>query len=811
MLVPVSWIKEYTDVNVDVQEFVDRMVISGSNLEVIEHWGEGIEGVVIGKIVKIEKHPNADKLSVCQIDVGKAEPVQIVTGASNIFEGAFVPVCLDGSHIPGPLHGQPKTEEGVTIHDGELRGVVSHGMLCSFTELGFPDKAAPMASKDGIWILEGEWTPGVDLVEALELKDAVVDFEITPNRPDCLSMLGMAREASATFRQELRYPETECKNVSEERSENYIKVDIKRPDLCKRYCCRVIKDIKIEQSPWWLQRRLILSGQRPINNIVDITNYVMLEYGQPMHAFDIRTIAGSHIIVDTASEGEKFTTLDGTERTLSSSMLTIRDEDGASAIAGVMGGLDSEIRPDTSMVLVESANFLGDSIRRTSKDLKLRTESSGRFEKGIDPNLAKDACDRFCYLVELLGAGTVLTGDVDIYPNVEGPVVTKIRVSRLNKIMGIEIPGEQMCSYLNALEIKTEMDGDIITCTAPTVRQDLSIEEDYVEEVARMYGYDKLPVSIPKSSNTARFLGLQGERLLAKNVLKALGMDEVQTYSFVSPKALDKVLVPADSYRRQQVKILNPLGDETSVMRTMLLPNIMDVLYTNFSRSNENVKIFELGNTFFDNHKMEGGALPEEKDVLCMAAYGDNENFYVMKGRVEELLRNFGIKDFEFRTQKEDPSYHPGRCADIYAKDKYIGTIGQVHPDVCENYGVECEVYASELEFRDICAMADHELIFKPLPKFPAMTRDFAMVVSESVKVGDLEKEIKASAGPLLEAAKLFDVYRGAPILPGQKSVAFSLSYRAADRTLTENEVNDINTKVLANLREKYNAVLREM
>ncbi|MBO4818766.1 MAG: phenylalanine--tRNA ligase subunit beta [Firmicutes bacterium] len=811
MLVPVSWLKEYTDVNTGVQEFVDRMVISGSNLEVIEYWGEGIEGVVIGKILSIEKHPNADKLSVCQIDVGRTDPVQIVTGASNIFEGAYVPVCLDGSHIPGPLHGQPRTEEGVTIHDGELRGVVSHGMLCSFTELGFPDKAAPMASKDGIWILEGEWTPGSDLVETLQLKDAVVDFEITPNRPDCLSMVGMAREASATFGEELRYPETECKKVSPEKSEDYIKVDIKRPDLCKRYCCRVIKDIKIEQSPWWLQRRLILSGQRPINNIVDITNYVMLEYGQPMHAFDIRTITGRHIIVDTAADGEKFTTLDGTERILSSSMLTIRDEAGASAIAGVMGGLDSEIRDDTNMVLVESANFLGDSIRRTSKDLKLRTESSGRFEKGIDPNLAKDACDRFCYLVELLGAGTVLTGDVDVYPNVEEPVVTKIRVSRLNKVMGLELSGEEMCKYLNALEVKTEMNGDVITCTAPTVRQDLSIEEDYVEEVARMYGYDKLPVSIPKSSNTARYLGLQGERLLAKNVLKALGMDEVQTYSFVSPKALDKVFVPADSYRRQQVKILNPLGDETSVMRTMLLPNVMDVLYTNFSRSNENVKIFELGNTFFNNHKMDDGALPEEKDILCMAAYGQNENFYVMKGRVEELLRNFGIKDFEFVTQKEDPSYHPGRCADILAGGKYIGTIGQVHPDVCENYGVECEVYAAELEFKDICAMANHELIFKALPKFPAMTRDFAMVVAEEIKVGDLEKEIKASAGPLLESVKLFDVYRGAPVLSGYKSVAFSLAYRAQDRTLTENEVNDINTKVLLNLKDKYNATLREM
>ncbi len=810
MLVPVSWIKEYTDVNVDVQEFVDRMVISGSNLEVVDYWGEGIEGVVIGRIEAIEKHPNADKLHVCKINVGKDEPVQIVTGADNIFVGAYVPVCLDGSHIPGPLHGQPKLEEGVTIHSGELRGVESFGMLCSFTELGFPDKAAPMISKDGIWILEGEWTPGADLVEALEMKEAVVDFEITPNRPDCLSMIGMARESSATFGEALRYPQTECTKVSPEKSEDYIKVDINKPELCKRYCCRVIKDIKIEQSPWWPQRRLILSGQRPINNIVDITNYVMLEYGQPLHAFDIRTIAGRHVIVDTAADGEKFTTLDGTERTLSSSMLTIRDENGASAIAGVMGGLNSEIAPDTTMVLVESANFLGDSVRRTSKDLKLRTEASGRFEKGIDPNLAKDACDRFCYLVELLGAGTVLTGDVDVYPSVEEPVVTKVRVSRLNKVMGIEISGEQMCKYLNALEIKTEMNGDEIICTAPTVRQDLSIEEDYVEEVARMYGYDKLPVSIPKSSNTAKYLGLQEYRNTAKKVLAGLGIDEALTYSFVSPKALDKVFIPADSYRRQQVKILNPLGDETSVMRTVLLPNLMDVLYTNYSRSNEDVKVYELGNTFFDNHKADNGTLPEERDALCIAAYGKNESFYVMKGRVEELFAAFGFAA-EFRTQKNNASFHPGRCADMYLGETFLGTLGQVHPDVCENYGIGTEVYAAEIEFHEICKLTRGELIFKPLPKFPAMTRDFAMVVEEEVKVGDLEKEIRSCAGPLLEDAKLFDVYRGAPIEAGKKSVAFSLVYRAADRTLKDSEVSEINSRVLVYLKDKFNAVLREM
>ena len=811
MLVPIRWIKDYTDVNVDVQEFVDRMVLSGSNLETVEYFGSGIEGVVVGKIVSIDRHPNADKLVVCQIDVGKAAPVQIVTGASNVFVGATVPVCLDGSHIPGPLHGQPKTEEGVTIHNGELRGVPSYGMLCGCTELGFDDKVAPVFSKDGIWILDDCFKAGDDLVEALGLKDAVVDFEITPNRPDCLSMIGMAREASATFKTPLRYPETECRKVSSEKSADYIKVDVKKPELCKRYCCRVIKDIKIAQSPWWLQRALMYSGMRPINNIVDITNFVMLEYGQPLHAFDIRTVAGNHIIVDTAADGEKFTTLDGVERTLTSSMLTIRDENGASAIAGVMGGLNSEIEDDTNMVLVESANFYGDSVRRTSKALTLRTEASGRFEKGIDPNLAKDACDRFCYLVESLGAGTVLDGDVDVYPNEEKPVTINIRASRMNKLMGIELTAQQMMDYIKPLEIKCEYDGkDIITVTAPTVRQDLHIEEDYVEEISRMYGYDKLPVTIPKSSNESVETREQAIRRITKETLIGLGMNEIETYSFVSPKTMDKVRVPADSYRRAWVKLINPLGDETSVMRTMLLPNALAVAYTNYSRSIPAVSLFELGNTFYNNGKGDG-VLPEEKDALCLLAFGKEESFYTMKGRVEELLYKLGVRNGEYITESDNPSFHPGRCAALYADGKKIASLGQVHPEVCENYGIETEVYAAEIEFNLIYALANTEKRYQPLPKYPAMVRDFAMVVTEETKVGDLQNEIKAQAGPMLESVKLFDVYRGAPVEEGHKSVAFSLTYRAKDRTLTDTEVNDINTKVLINLKDKYNAVLREI
>ena len=810
MLVPIRWIKDYTDVNVGVHEFVDRMVLSGSNLETVEYFGQGISGVVIGRIKKIERHPNADKLLVCQIDVGKGAPVQIVTGAANIFEGALVPVCLDGSHIPGPLHGQPKTEDGVTIHNGQLRGVDSFGMLCSCSELGFDDKVVPVASKDGIWILPDEFEPGQDLVEAMGLDDAVVDFEITPNRPDCLSMIGMAREASATFGTPLRYPETQCKKVAPEKSEDYIKVTIVRPDLCKRYCCRVIKDIKVEQSPWWLQRCLMYSGQRPINNIVDITNFVMLEYGQPMHAFDIRTVRGAHIIVDTAADGEKFTTLDGTERTLTGSMLMIKDAEGSTAIAGIMGGLASEIEADTSMVLVESANFLGDSVRRTSKALTLRTEASGRFEKGIDPNLAKDACDRFCYLVEALGAGTVLTGDVDVYPNVEKPVVLNIRASRMNKLMGIEIPTEQMTSYLNALEIKTEVNGDIITVTPPTVRQDLLIEEDYVEEISRLYGYDKLPVRIPAHTTEARLTPMQELRNRTKDILTALGLDEIQTYSFVSPKASDKVRIPADSYRRQFIKLINPLGEDTSVMRTMILPNALEVLSTNWSRNIPAAAVFELGNTFFNNGKGADG-LPEEKDALCLAAYGDREDFYLMKGRVEELLTLIGVKGFEFVTESADPSFHPGRCADILKDGEKIGVLGQVHPEIAESYGIDRTVYAVELEFKRISQLVDTEKKYEPLPKYPAMVRDFALVVTEATKAGDLEKTIRNTAGGLLESVKLFDVYRGVPVPPGCKSLAFSLTYRSKDRTLTDAEVNDINTKVLAALRDSFNAVLREI
>lgn len=810
MLVPIKWLKEYTPVDMPVNEWVDGMVLSGTNLETVDYWDKGIEKVVVGRILSIEPHPDASKLVVCQVDCGNG-PVQIVTGASNMKVGDKVVVALDGALVPGPLHGSPKVEGGVRITAGELRGVMSYGMMCGCGELGFPDKIVPMRDKDGLWILDDpSFKVGTPIVEALGIELPTVDFEITPNRPDCLSMIGIARESAATFDTHFDYPDTEVKHPSPEKSEDYISVEIRKPELCKRYCCRVIKDIKIEQSPWWMQRSLMLAGMRPINNIVDITNYVMLEYGQPLHAFDIRTVRGSKIIVDTAKDGEVFTTLDGVERKLSSNVLMINDAEGPIAIAGIMGGLDSEIAPDTNMVLVESANFNGDSIRKSSNELRHRTEASGRFEKGIDPNLAKDACDRFCYLVEQLGAGTVLTGDVDVYPNPEKAKTLQVRIDRINKVLGIDIPGEQMLSYLKRLEMDASLENGIITVTPPTIRQDLAIEEDYVEEVARMYGYDELPVTLPKTSDEAGISKLEALRKLAKETLIAMGFYEFQTYSFVSPKSVDKVRIPEDSDKRKFVKLINPLGEETSVMRTVILPNVLTCLSTNYNRKIAAVRAFELGNTFINDGTGEGGILPKEKDSICVAMYGEGESFFTLKGCLEEMLGKLGIKGVEFKAA-EDPSYQPGRCAVILKDGRELGKAGQLHPEVAKAYDIDTRVYAAELDFAYLAEISNIEHLYKPLPKYPAMERDFAMVVAEDVTVGELEAAIKKHAAELLESVKLFDVYRGAPVASGCKSLAFSLVYRRADRTLKEDEVNELNTKMLTALKDEFNAVLREM
>lgn len=819
MIVSLEWLKDYTDVNVSPQEFCDRMIMSGSNLETMEHVGCEMEKVVVGRIDKIEKHPDADKLVVCQVNVGGAKPLQIVTGAPNVFTGAYVPVALDGAKIPGPLHGQPKQEGGVTIRAGQLRGVESEGMLCSFGELGFADKVVPVNQRDGIWILSGEYEPGADFARALELEDYIIDFEITPNRPDCLSMVGMAREAAATFKEKVHHPDTACRHEVENAAD-YVSVEI-RSDLCKRYIARIVKDVKVADSPWWLQKRLIHAGMRPINNIVDITNFVMLEYGQPLHAFDINSVAGRRIIVDTAAEGEKFTTLDGTERTLDEKMLMIHDAEKSIAVAGVMGGLNSEIENDTKTIIVESANFLGNSVRTTAKRLGLRTEASSRYEKGIDPNLCRDAADRVCHLIELIGAGTVVAGSVDVYPHPEEAARIHARVSRINKVLGIELAREQMRAYLESLEMKVEGEGDDLYVIAPTVRQDIEIEEDIIEEVARLYGYDKLPVTIPKGNNEASQSYARDVKDLAREAMCGLGADEIQTYSFVSPKGVDNVRIGEDSWERAFVRIINPLGEDTSVMRTVLMPEMLEVLGRNYSRNIEAVRAFELGNTFMANLLDEKG-LPTESDAMSIGFYGPGEDFFTLKGVITELLNKLGIRELEFIPEKDYGTYHPGRCARIMAREKKadrqadgeelveLGIMGEIHPDVAEKYGLGVRCYAAELHFGVVTEMADLTKVFTPLPKYPSTARDIALVVDEAMTVGEIEKVIREAGGRLLRDIRLFDVYRGQQVGEGKKSVAFNLTYRADDKTLTDDDVNEVHGDILAALKDKLDITLRD-
>ena len=814
MIVSVNWLKDYVDINVPVSEFCDRMIMSGSNLETCTEIGGGISGVLIGRIEKIEQHPNADKLVVCQLNIGADEPVQIVTGADNVYEGAYVPVAVDGSHIPGPLHGQPKVEGGVTITSGELRGVKSVGMLCSVQELGFDDKVAPMISKDGIWTLPGNWDDhlGEEITEAMELGDSVIDFEITPNRPDCLSMLGMAREAAATFGEKMRYPETECEKTDEE-AKDYITAEIRSP-YCKRYTARIIKDVRIEQSPWWLQKRLMAAGMRPINNIVDITNFVMAEYGQPMHAFDIRSIAGNHIIVDTAKDGEKFVTLDGNERTLDSDMLMINDAEKPVGLAGIMGGLNSEILPDTNTVVLESANFLGSNIRTTSKKLALRTEASGRYEKGIDPNLCEAAADRVCKLVEMLGCGKVLNGSVDVYPNPETAPVVTARVSRINRVLGTDIPREQMVAYLEGLEMKVEGEGDEMIVTPPTVRQDLLEEVDYVEEVARMYGYDNLPMTLPDTSSSAAFPEDWDLRELTRRTLCGMGASEIQTYSFSNNKLLDKLQIDEDSIERNFVEIINPMGEDTSALRTILMPGMLDVLSRNYTRNIPSMRGFEIG-TVFMKDLMDEHALPIESYNLSIGCYGEGESFFTLKGMIEALLDKLGVKDLRFETESEYRLYHPGRCARIQTKGAYgepveLGIMGEIHPDVAEGFGIDTRAYAAELFFDTVLEFSDREVVYEHPPIYPATSRDMALVVDEDLEVGKIEEAVREMEADILEDIRLFDVYRGIQAGVGKKSVAFSLTYRDNSKTLTDAEVDAVQAEVVAMLKDKFDAVLRD-
>lgn len=816
MLVSIDWIKDYVKLDKWPQdkEFCDRMIMSGSNIETISYLGEGIENVKIAKVLSIDKHPDADKLVVCQLDLGKLGKLQIVTGASNLYVGAYVPVAVDGSVVPGPLHGQPKQEGGVKISAGELRGVKSDGMMCGPQELGIADKCAPLVSKDGIWLLSGNYEDklGENIDEVLGLKDGVVDFEITPNRPDCLSMIGMAREAAATFGGELVYPKTDC-NTLTEKSSDYIQVEVKS-DLCKRYTARVIKDVKIEQSPWWLQKKLIAAGMRPINNIVDITNFVMMEYGQPLHAFDIRSLAGGKIVVDVAEEGSKFTTLDGVERTFDDSMLMINDANGPVAVAGVMGGLDSEIKPDTETVVLESANFVGSSVRQTSKKLGLRTEASGRYEKGIDPNLCEEAADRVCALIDELGYGKVLEGSVDIYKSPEHPQVVSARVSRINKVLGTDLSREEMVAILESLEMKVQGTGDDMIVTAPTVRQDILKEVDFVEEIARMYGYDNLPNTLPKLDVKAENSLSWETRRKLRDLLCAMGADEIQTFSFINQKIFDACRIDEESWERDTVDIINPMGEDTAAMRTILTPGMLEVLARNYNRSVDGVRAFEIGKVFSKNYIQPEG-LPDESFDLSLGIYGKDESFFTLKGMIECMFDMMGIKDVSYIAESEYGIYHPGRCARVVkvtekGEEVELGIMGEVHPDVASNYGIGDKVYCGEFFLGRLIEFSSREIQYSKPPKYPSTSRDIAMVVSESTPVAEIEKVIKEAGTEILRSVKLFDIYRGIQVGAGKKSVAYSLTYRHDDRTLTDVETEEAHAKVVEALKNNLGASIRD-
>ena len=797
MLVPVNWLKEYTDINRDIDDFADSMILSGSNIETVTSFGKEIKNVVVGRILSVKDHDDSDHLLIVSVDTGDPELVQIVTGAQNVASGQYVPVALDGSVLAG----------GVKIKKGKLRGVESNGMLCSFSEIGFDDKVIPVDQKDGIWILSGEHTAGEDFIKSMELDETVIDFEITPNRPDCLSIMGMAREAAATFDEKLRYPDTEVSDTTGNAGD-YIKVNIESPELCRRYVARIATEVKIGESPWWLQKRLMFAGMRPINNIVDITNYVLLETGHPLHAFDIRTIEKNQIIVKTAKEGDKFTTLDETERTLTEDMLMINDGVKPIAIAGVMGGLNSEIREDTETIVIEAANFDMDSIRLTSKKLGLRTEASSRFEKGMDPNLSLTAADRVCSLIMQTGAGKVTGGAVDNYPVKTVSKTTEVRVEKINSILGTSIKGPEMKKILERLEMDVTAEGEILKVTPPTIRMDLNEEIDFSEEVARIYGYGNLNMTGHKDNCEADIPSDRKMRDLIRNTMTGFGYNEIQTYSFVSPKGVDEVNIPRDSAKRDFVKLINPLGEENSVMRTTLLPEMMEVMERNYKRNISDFTAFEIGNTFINKKETE---LPEERYSLSLGQYGKGKDFFCMKGVLTGILEVLGIQTYEFVAYEDTETFHPGRCATLIINGRETGIIGEVHPDVLKNFGIDERACAGEIDLKELLEEADIMRYYKPLPKYPFISLDISLLVKDDVTVQSIEKIAATATGDLLESIDLFDKYKGQQIPEGMKSLSFSLIYRAGDRTLTDEEVLPLHQKLLDRLNKELGAELREI
>lgn len=794
-----SWMKAYVpDLDVTAQEYTDAMTLSGTKVEGYTCLDKNLEKIVVGQIEKVERHPDADKLIICQVNVGN-EVIQIVTGAPNVKEGDKVPVVLDGGKVAGGHDGGPLPEEGIKIKKGKLRGVESFGMMCSIEELGSSREMYPDAPESGIYLLPTDAEVGSDAVELLGLRDVVFEYEITSNRVDCYSVVGIAREAAATFRKPF-VPPVVSATGNEEDIHDYLSVRVENTDLCPRYCARMVKNIKIGPSPEWMQRRLAASGIRPINNLVDITNYVMEEYGQPMHAYDYDLIAGHEIVVKCAEDGEVFQTLDGQERRLDSSILMINDGEKAVGIAGVMGGENSKITDDVKTMVFEAACFDGTNIRLSAKKVGLRTDASGKFEKGLDPNNAEEAINRACQLIEELGAGEVVGGMIDVYPVKKESRRIPFDAAKVNKLLGTDIEEAQMLQYFGKLDLR--FDAETKEVIVPTFRQDLERPADIAEEVARFYGYDNIPTTLPSGEATTGGLSykLRIEQM-AREVAEFCGFSQSMTYSFESPKAFDKLQLAQDSKLRQAVNILNPLGEDFSVMRTTPLNGMLNSLSTNYNRRNKSVRLYELANVYLPK-QLPLTELPEERMQFILGFYGDGD-FFTMKGVVEEFFEKAGMhKKPHYDPQAGKEFLHPGRQADIIYDGVVVGYLGEVHPDVADNYKIGEKAYLAVLDMPNVIPFTTFDRKYTGIAKYPAVTRDISMVVPKTVLVGQIEDVIEQRGGKILESYQLFDIYEGAQIQAGHKSVAYSITFRAKDRTLEDKEVNAVMEKILHGLRE---------
>ncbi len=792
MNLSMKWLSDYVDIDVTPKQFSDDLTMSGSKVEGYETEGSEISNVVVGKVLSIEKHPDADKLVVCQIDVGQDEPIQIVTGATNVVEGTLVPVCLDNSTLPG----------GKKIKKGKLRGVVSNGMMCSLGELGLTVHDFPYAIEDGIFLIEEDCTVGQDIQSALGLNDTSVEFEITSNRPDCLSVIGLARETAATYHVPLHVKAPEVKDKNDgDRAENYLKVDVENTELCPRYTAKIVKNVKIGPSPRWMRERLRASGVRPINNFVDITNYVMLEYGQPMHAFDLKYVEGNHIIVRNAKAGETMMTLDGIDRTFSPEMLVIADEKKPVAVAGVMGGEYSGIMDDTTTVVFESANFNGPSVRLTAKKLGMRTDASSRYEKGISADSTMECVLRACELVELLGAGEVVDGVIDVDHSDKTPKQVPFTPDWINRFLGIELPSEEMVKILTSLGFTVE--NDLIT--VPYYRIDIEHKADVAEEIARIYGYNKIPTTAPTGISRGVVTPEQKFERTINNTMLSLGCNEIMTYSFISPKAYDSILLPSDSKLRKSVTISNPLGEDTSIMRTTTIPSTLDIVSRNYNNRNPYFWAYEIGREYIP---VEGELLPQENPQLTIALYGNDADFYTLKGMVETLFNRLRVEDADVSPCSDCPTFHPGRCAVLSKDGKEIGILGEISPKVAQNYGIGTKVYLAKLDVNTMHALASAEKAYRPLPKYPAATRDLSLLCDEDLPIINIEKTIKKAVGSILEKVELFDVYKGAQVGEHQKSVAYSIVMRSDKGTLTDEEADNAMKRTLKQL-EKIGVTLR--